>query len=93
MVNQLGKFTPRVTELTSSPRELLSTKNAWVWGKSQDQFFEAIKQELAKPIVLALYSLEAKTKVCVDAPNFGLGAVLLQQRSLFGNLSLMLHVP
>ena len=80
MVNQLGKFTPRIAELTSPLRELLSTKNVWVWGKSQDQSLEAIKQELAKPTVLALYSLEAKTKVCADASNFGLGAVLLQQQ-------------
>ena len=80
MVNQLGRFTPRVAELTSPLRELLSTKNVWVWGKSQDQSFEAVKQELAKPTVLALYTLEAKTKVCADASNFGLGAVLLQQQ-------------
>ena len=76
MMNQLGKFTPRIAEL-SSP---LRTKNTWVWGKSQDQSFEAIKQELAKPTVLALYNLEAKTKVCVDVSTFGLGAVLLQQQ-------------
>ena len=51
-----------------------------MWGKSQDHFFEAIKQELAKATVLALYSLEAKTKVCTDTSNFRLGAVLLQQQ-------------
>ena len=80
MVNQLGKFTPRIAELSSPLRGLLSTKNTWVWGESQDQSFEAIKQELAKPTVLALYNLEAKTKVCADASTFGLGAVLLQQQ-------------
>lgn len=37
MVNQLGKFTPRIAELSSPLRRLLSTKNTWVWGESQDQ--------------------------------------------------------
>ena len=41
---------------------------------------EAIKQELSKPTVLALYKLEVTTKVCADASTFGLGAMLLQQQ-------------
>uniref|UniRef100_A0A1X7TIF7 Reverse transcriptase domain-containing protein n=1 Tax=Amphimedon queenslandica TaxID=400682 RepID=A0A1X7TIF7_AMPQE len=34
MVNQLGKFTPHLLELAQPLRELLSTKNAWIWGAS-----------------------------------------------------------
>ena len=51
-----------------------------MWGESQDQSVQAIKQELTKPTVLALYNLEAKMKVCADASTFGLVAVLLQQQ-------------
>ena len=32
MVNQLGKFTPNIAEMSQPLRELLSTKRAWVWG-------------------------------------------------------------
>ena len=71
MVNQLGKFTPRIADLSSPLRELLSTKNVWTWDKKHDESFEAIKQELSRPTVL--------TKVCADTSTFGLGAVLLQQ--------------
>ena len=80
MVNQLGKFTPKIADLSAPLRQLLSTKNAWMWDNSHDESFEAIKQELSKPTVLALYDLEATTKVCADPSTFGLGAVLLQQQ-------------
>ena len=32
MVNHLGKFSLRIAELTQPLRELLSSKNAWVWN-------------------------------------------------------------
>ena len=80
MVNQLGKFTLKIAELFSPLHALLSAKNVWMWGTSQDKSFEAIKQELSKPTILALYDAEAPTKVSANASTFGLGAVLLQQQ-------------
>ena len=37
MVNQLGKFTPRIAEISQPLRELLSSKRSWVWGLQGDQ--------------------------------------------------------
>jgi len=79
MVNQLGKFTPRLAELTQPLRELLSKSRTWVWGPAQKRAFSQVKEELSKPTTLALYDLEVPTKISADASSYGLGAVLLQE--------------
>ena len=79
MVNQLGKFSPRISELSQPLRELLSTKRAWLWGPEQDRSFQNLKEELSKPTTLALYNPQAELKVSADASSFGLGSVLFQQ--------------
>ncbi len=79
MANQLGKFSPRLADLSQPLRELLSTKRAWLWGPDQDHAFTEVKAELTQSTVLALYDPETTTKVAADASSFGLGAVLMQQ--------------
>jgi len=78
LVNQLGKFSPLIADISQPLRELLCSRRAWVWGPDQERSFFRIKEELAKPTVLALYDQEADAKVSTDASSFGLGAVLLQ---------------
>ena len=45
MVNQLGKFSQNLAQISRPLRELLSAKSTWVWGPSQEESF-SIKAEL-----------------------------------------------
>ena len=80
MINQLGKFCSRLTDLTKPLRELLSSKNEWCWGKAQQEAFELAKKELSKPTILALYNQQYDTKISADSSSYGLGAVILQKQ-------------
>ena len=81
MINQLGKFSSRLAELSAPLRALMSDKNAWYWGPAQQAAFEAVKQEICSPRVLAAYSPNHETKIRSDSSKNGYGAVLLQRES------------
>ena len=81
MVNQLGKFTCNIAELSQPLCELLSSKRSWMWEPAQDTAFKVIKVELARPTNLALYIPDVPTKIAADSSAYGLGAVLLHEQS------------
>ncbi len=79
MVNQLGKFSSNLAQLTQPLRELLAQSRSWSWDSPQETAFDKVKQELLKPVTLALYNPNAQAKVSAGASSYGLGAVLLKQ--------------
>ena len=79
MVNQMGKFTPEITELSKPLHELLNKWSTWLWGPSQVSAFQKLKAAPTLPTVLAWYDLSADTKPSADASAFVLGAILLQK--------------
>ena len=74
MVNQLVKLFHIICPLT----EILSSKQVWQPGPSQEEAFKAIKRTLTEPTMLALYNPSVTTKISADTSSYGIGAVLMQ---------------
>ena len=66
MVNQFGKFIPRLAEKTKALRDLLSKKNESLWGSEQQQAFTQLKAELSSTAALAHYDTTKLTIVPAD---------------------------
>ncbi len=79
MINQMGKFSSKLTEISQPLRLLLIKQTAWAWGHDQEKAFTDLKEELSRPTILALYNPLAATKVSADASAYGFGAVLIQE--------------
>ena len=62
LVNQLGKFSPKIAEYSQAIRELLRSNRSWTWGPAQEESFSRIKEELVKPTVLTHYTTLKQTQ-------------------------------
>ena len=70
MINQMGKFTPGIAELSKPLHELVNKQSTWLWGPSQVTAFQKLKAALTSPTVLAWYDPSADTKLSADASSY-----------------------
>ena len=80
MINQFANFTHKITELTQTLRSVLRKRNYWIGARIRG-LFQVVKEELVKPLILALYNPVAPTNILADASSFGFGAVICQRMS------------
>ena len=78
MVNQMGKFIPRLAEINKPLRQLLCKDTAWLWEASQETAFQQVKDMLVSPEILAHYDPDRPTVIAANASSERIGAVLLQ---------------
>jgi hypothetical protein len=79
MFQYYGKFMPKLNILASPLFDLLQKKRTtFLWNDVQQQAYEALKQLLVTPPVLAHFDFDAEHILATDASEIGIGAVLWQ---------------
>ena len=80
MAQQLAKFTPELSNCSAPLRDLLSTKNQWLWTDVHNKAFQKVKELLTSPVTLKLYDASRATKLRVDGSRLnGIAVILYQQ--------------
>lgn len=90
MITYLAKFTPHLSDLTHSLRQLLKRDSVWIWDENMEQDFTKIKQVIIQAPCLQYFDKDKTVTISVDASRNGLGAVLIQDSKpvAFGSASL-----
>ena len=78
LVNFSARYIPDLATISAPLRELTKKETEFVWGKEQQESFDAVKERLARAETLGYYQKNAPTNVITDA--VGLGAVLVQEQ-------------
>ena len=93
MVNNLSKFSARLSELAEPIRELCKDKVPFNWGLEHQAAFKQKKHEIVRAPILAYYNPKKETVLQTDASVKGLGACLLQDQKPVYFMSKALQKP
>lgn len=76
MVQYLGKFVPKLSDLLAPLYKLLKNKSEFKWQESHEQAFKEICQELTTAPCLAVFDASRPIILTADSSSYGIGAVL-----------------
>jgi len=80
MVNQLAFFAPDLAQMTAKMRQLLKTKNDWLWLPEHQHELERMKSLLTSSMVVKPFDPALTTILLTDASRLnGLGYALVQK--------------
>lgn len=79
IITFLGKFIPNLSNRTGLLRKLLGKNIEFVWSSNEQKAFEDLKKCVTNSPVLSFYNKDKLSTISVDASQYGLGAVLLQE--------------
>ena len=79
LVGFSSRFIPDFATKAEPLRVLCRQGEKFVWGKTQEEAFNTLKEDLAGASMLAFFDRGARTQVIADASPVGLGAVLVQE--------------
>jgi hypothetical protein len=73
------RFVKNFSSIAEPLHRLLKKGTPYVWGKDQNEAFEALKERLTTPPILAYPDFEKPFILYTDASSFALGAILAQK--------------
>ena len=80
-MHSMHKFLPKLAEVSTPLRPLLSLSNEFVWTPDCENAFQKLKWVVKIIVELKHYDIHREKWICCDASHDGLGAVLEQYDS------------
>jgi transposase InsO family protein len=78
MLNYLSSYIPNLADETATLRLLLKKDSAWLWDENYETIFSKVKQCITTSPVLAYFNPLLPITLSVDASQFAVGAVIMQ---------------
>ena len=83
MINYLSKLSARLSEIAEPIRDLAKDKMPFNWGPEHQSASTYMEQEIVSAPILAYYNPKKQTVLKTNASIKGLGACLLQEKTVY----------